>query len=247
MNGVIRTELLKLTTTRTMRYLALAGLAVAALLGAATAGTAGQDGAAPLGSAASLANALGVSAMPGFLLLIAGVLASAGEYQHRTITQTFLATPHRGRVIAAKLVAVAGAAVPVAVAMMAVAFLAMLPRVVADGAGLDLLDGAVATAVGGTVLAAALFGIAGVALGALVRSQLAAVVVIGAWIVVGEGVIGIVAGEAGGRWLPGRAASVIAGSDVPGLPLWGAALLLAAYSAAVASVAAGLTLRRDVS
>ncbi|MGH9224493.1 MAG: hypothetical protein ACRD2W_12105 [Acidimicrobiales bacterium] len=93
--------------------------------------------------------------------------------------------------------------------------------------GLELLDAEVATAFAGTLLAAALFGVAGVALGALLRSQLAAVVAAGAWIGVGEGVLSIVLGEGVGRWLPGRAASAVAGSDVAGLSLWGAAGLLA--------------------
>ncbi|MGH9224495.1 MAG: hypothetical protein ACRD2W_12115 [Acidimicrobiales bacterium] len=70
-NALVRSELLKLATTRTVRFLVLGGLAVAARIGAGTAATAGQDGAAALGSPASIANVLGVSAMPGCVMLIA--------------------------------------------------------------------------------------------------------------------------------------------------------------------------------
>jgi ABC-type dipeptide/oligopeptide/nickel transport system permease component len=90
MNALIRAELLKLGSTRTTRLLVLGGLAIAALLGTATATTAGKEASAALGSAESTANIVGVSAMPGFFMLIVGVLAMAGEYQH-------LPAPHRHR------------------------------------------------------------------------------------------------------------------------------------------------------
>lgn len=247
MKPLVRSELLKLTTNRTTRLLLLAALALALLLGTVTATTAGEELAAPLGNAASMANVVGVSAMPGFVMLILGVLATAGEYQHRTVTQTFLATPARGRVVAAKVVTIGLAGVAVALAMMGAALLAALPHVLAAGAGLDLLDSEVARTAAGTVAAAVLFGGAGVGLGALLRSQLAAVVAIGAWIVVGEALLGVVFGANVGRWLPGRAASALAGSDVEGLSLWAAAVLLAGYCAVIASVASAVTVRRDVS
>ena len=247
MKPLLRTELLKLTTSRTARLLLLGALGLAVLLGAATAATAGADGAAPLGGAASLANVVGVSAMPGFVMLILGVLAMAGEYQHCTVTQTFLATPIRGRVVAAKVVTIGVVGVTLALAMMAAALVATLAHVLTAGVGMDLLDAEVARTAAGTVAGAALFGTAGVGLGALLRSQLAAVVAVGAWIVVGEGILGLVLGADVGRWLPGRAASALAGSDVEGLSLWAAAVLLAGYCVAIASVASAATVRRDVS
>lgn len=247
MSTLVHTELLKLTTNRTNRLVIGGGLGLALLLGAASATTAGDEGAAGLGSAASLANILGVSAMPGFVMLLLGVLAMAGEYQHRTISQTLLATPVRERVVGAKLAAIALTGIAVALAMMTAALAAALPLVLADGATIDLLDRDVGLTVAGTLAAAALFGLAGVGLGALLRSQVAAVVAVAAWVLVGEGLLGLVFGPDVGRWLPGRAASVLAGSDVDGLSLWSAAVLLAGYCAAVASVATGFTVRRDVS
>ncbi len=101
----ISAELLKLRTTRTTKGLLLAAILVAGLLGAATVGTAGGEN-ATLGSADNLANVVGASSLPAFVMLIVGILAMAGEYQHRTVTSTFLATPRRGRVLVAKLVAV---------------------------------------------------------------------------------------------------------------------------------------------
>jgi ABC-2 type transport system permease protein len=247
MKALVQTELLKLTTTRTIRLVVLGGLALAGLVGGATAANAGRDGAASLGSAAFVANVVGVSAMPGFVVLIVGVLSMAGEYQHRTITQTLLATPLRGRVVGAKLAAIAVAGVAVAAAMMAVALLAAWPPVLADGAAMELAGADVGRTAVTTLAAGALFGMAGVSLGALFRSQLAPVVAIGAWVVVVEAILGTVLGADAGRWFPGRAASALAGSDVEGLSLGTATALLAGYCLVAAAAATRFTVRRDVS
>ena len=97
MNRLVRTELLKLRTTRTTVVLVVAGLGFAALLGFVNAAVAGDPGAPALGSAAFVEDVLGVSAIPAVVALLIGVLLSAGEYQHGTITSTFLATPRRER------------------------------------------------------------------------------------------------------------------------------------------------------
>jgi ABC-2 type transport system permease protein len=246
MNTLIRAELLKLASTRTTRLLVLGGLAVAALLGTVTATTAGEEASAALGSAESMANIVGVSAMPGFFMLILGVLGMAGEYQHRTITQTFLSVPVRGRVMAAKLAAITTAGVVTATAMMATALVAALPHVWAEGAGIHLVNAEVGRAALGTLLAGALFGIAGTSLGALLRSQIAAVVAVAAWVAIGEGVLALVLGPDIARWLPGGVASALAASGVHALPLWAATLVLTGYCTAGVVAATRLTLRRDV-
>jgi ABC-2 type transport system permease protein len=246
MNALIRAELLKLGSTRTTRLLLFGGLAIAALLGSVTATTAGEEASAALGSAESIANIVGVSAMPGFFMLILGVLGMAGEYQHRTITQTFLSVPVRGRVVAAKLAAIATAGVVMAAAMMTTAFLAALPHVWAEGAGVHLVNAEVGRTALGTLLAGALFGIAGTSLAALLRSQIAAVVAVAAWVAIGEGVLGLILGPDVARWLPGGVASALAASGTHALPLWAAASVLAGYCAAGVAAATRLTLRRDV-
>jgi ABC-2 type transport system permease protein len=246
MNALIRAELLKLGSTRTTRLLVLGGLAIAALVGTATATTAGEQASAPLGSAESIANIVGVSAMPGFFMLILGVLAMAGEYQHRTITQTFLSVPVRGRVVAAKLAAIATAGVVTATAMMTTALLAALPHLWAQGGSIHLVNAQVGRTVLGTLLAGALFGIAGTSLGALLRSQIAAVVAVAAWVAIAEAVLALVLGPDVARWLPGGVASALAASGTQALPLWAAALVLTGYCAAGVAAATRLTLRRDV-
>jgi hypothetical protein len=243
---LVSTEILKLRTTRSTRGFLLAGLALSVLLGAATSATAGEDAAAALGSADNLANVLGVSALPGVIMLILGILATAGEYQHHTITQSFLTTPVRGRVVAAKLGALALLGLPVAAAVMAAAMVGALPRVLVDSDGLDVLNSTVAQTIGGNLLAAVLLGVVGVGLGGLLRNQLAGVILAVGWALIGEGILSLVLGQGAVRWLPGGAAqSVIAGGDGE-LALLPAALVLAGYAAALALAASRLTLRRDI-
>lgn len=244
MNALIGTEIFKLRTARSTWGFLLGGLALGALLGAATSATAGEDVAAALGSAENMANTLGVSALPGVVMLILGILATAGEYQHRTITQTFLTTPVRGRVMAAKLAALALVGLPVAAAVMGAAFLAALPRLLSADS-VDVVNAEVAQTVGGNLLAAVLLGVLGAGLGALLRNQLATVILVVGWALVGEGILSIVAGQSATRWFPGRVAqSVIAGGDGE-LALLPAALALAAYAGVLAAVSL-VSLRRDI-
>jgi hypothetical protein len=245
MKALIRTEILKLRTARSTWGFLLGGLALGALLGAATSATAGEDVAAALGTADNVANILGVSALPGVIMLILGILMTAGEYQHRTITQTFLVTPVRGRVMAAKLAALAISGVPVAGAVMAAAFLGALPRLLSAADSIDVLNAEVAQTVGGNLLAAVLLGVLGAGLGALLRNQLATVLLVVGWSLVGEGILSILAGQSAVRWFPGGVAqAVIAGGDGE-LALLPAALTLAAYAGVLAAVSL-VTLRRDI-
>ena len=244
MNRLVRTELLKLRTTRTTMALAVAGVAVAVLLGAANAAIAGDQGAPALGSAAWVENVLGVSTTPAAVAVLLGVLLSAGEHQHGTITTTFLITPVRHRVVATKAVAASLAGAALAFTMVVVAALATVPTVVGEGAEIDAFHRGTGLAIAGLVLASALLGALGVLLGLLVRSQVAALVVVAAWALILEGVVDVLAGGGLRRWLPGGAAADLAGNGSQ--PLWLAAAVVAAWTAAVALVTTPLVGRRDI-
>jgi ABC-type transport system involved in multi-copper enzyme maturation permease subunit len=177
-----------------------------------------------------------------------GAMSVTSEFRHGTIRPTFLVTPRRGRVVAAKVVVsmLAGAAFGLAASALAVGAgaAALGPRDV----DLRLDGGDIALLVAGAAAAGALWAAIGVGVGAVVRSQVPAVVGIAAWLLFVEGVL---AGDAldldVSRYAPGAAAEALSGQD-PGTLLAPAlgALVLAAYAAG--SVAAGwwATDRRDV-
>jgi ABC-2 type transport system permease protein len=246
MNALVQAELLKLRTVRTNALLTSATLAIAALLGAATVATAGIDGAAPAGSAAGMVNVLTASSLAPLAGFILGVLASAGEYQHHTITQTYLTTPRRGRVLAAKAAALAVAGCALAAAITLAAMAGALPQLVAEGTSVALLDVDVVRAVGGNLLAGALFAVLGVAVGTVLRNQLAAVVGAAVWALLVEGVVATMAGEGTIRWFPGAAARALADGAPDLLPLPAAVGVTVAYAAGLCLLATRTVLRKDL-
>ncbi|WP_405056874.1 ABC transporter permease [Kribbella sp. NBC_01505] len=125
-----------------------------------------------------IATSLYTSGQPLGLLLacLLAVLLVTNEYQYRTLTATFLATPRRARVVVAKLVAVvitsAGLWLASTLAAMGVgvAFLS------SQGTGLQLGSVDVPRAILLNLAAYAIWGLFGFGLGVLVRSQVAAMV-----------------------------------------------------------------------
>jgi hypothetical protein len=178
-----------------------------------------------------------------------GAMSITAEIRHGTIRPTFLVTPWRGRVVAAKVSAsvligagfglVAGAA---AAAAGTAAFWARGIDVQLDGRDYMLL-------IAGAAAAAALWAAIGVGVGAIVRNQVPALIGVCAWILFVEGLlIGDIADISTiGRFAPGAAAEAITGQDPATLlaPVVGL-VLLGVYAAAAAVAGALATSRRDV-
>jgi len=248
MHALIRAELLKLRTVRGPWLVLAAGplLVIAGISGLVVSG-------GNLHDPATQAKALAHVGLTAIFPLAFGILAVAGEYRHKTITDTYLSTPARGRVIGAKLLvyALIGILAAVAAAVVGLAVAALWWS--AKGASFEWGNTAMWTTVGGGVAWNAAFAAIGVGLGALVRNLTAAVAVALAWIALIEGVVGQLIGSLA-RWLPfyaGQALGAAAGSKsmLPQalLPRWGAAVVLAAYTAAFAVAALATSVRRDVS
>jgi len=258
---LVRVELLKLTSTRLPYGLLASSVGLTALFAvieAARAGTSGGPAALTGYAGQAAVTAGGVWSL--ILAAVLGATISSGEFRHHTATLTYLATPSRGRVLAAKTAAGAVAAAAFGAAGY-VATLAVTAGFV-TGKGYHLAIGAATlTDWGfGHVAGAALLGAIGVAAGALVRSQLAAMIGIFAWMVIIESLIGGLFNGAR-PYLPYTAATALGGvpvgtsgfgpgrgvSAVTALPFAAGVALLVAIAVAGALIAARTTMRRDVS
>jgi ABC-2 type transport system permease protein len=177
MTRLVKAELLKLRTTRsTLVLLALAAAGTAALV-ALVLLLVGRPGQPALGADA-LRQLVLVPAQPLTLAaLILGILAMAGELRHGTATGTFLVTPARGRVVAAKLVAAAITGLVMALVSSAAVLAVGLPWLRAKGVEVAVADAGAAARVAGLAVAVALFAVLGAGLAALLRNQVAAVIV----------------------------------------------------------------------
>jgi ABC-2 type transport system permease protein len=108
MRSLIAAELLKLRTTRMLAVCIGVVVLFAAVLPIIIGAGAGHRGEPRLG-ASSLADFLRAPAqLTGGAVLLIGLLAAAGEFRHRTIFSTRLAEPRTTRLLAAKLITLAG-------------------------------------------------------------------------------------------------------------------------------------------
>ena len=180
-----------------------------------------------------------------FLAIVSAVLASAGEFQHRTIRTTLLAAPHRGRLLAAKG-AVAGAYGGLLVLR--------APRPRWSPAWSPRPDRArPSPARRRHVGAPRRHGRRGGAVcGARHRSRRAhpqhraAIAAVLLWRFVGEGILPAVLRHDGlTRWTPNGAAGALVGLGAHPLAPGAGGLLLAGYTGAISAVATALFLRRD--
>lgn len=258
---LVRIELLKLTSTRLPYGLLATAVVLTGLFTVIEATRAGTSGgpAALTGYAGQAAiTAGGVWSL--ILAAVLGAAVSSGEFRHHTATLTYLATPGRGRVLAAKTAAGAIAAAVFGLIGYIVTLAVTLGFVAGKGDHLAIGAATLADWGLGHIAGAALLGAIGVTAGSLARSQLAAMLGILVWMVVIESLIG---GLFDGvrPYLPYTAATALGGvplgtssfgpgrgvSGVTALPFAAGAALLAAIAIAGALIAARTTVRRDVS
>jgi ABC-2 type transport system permease protein len=178
-----------------------------------------------------------------------GAMSITGEIRHGTIRPTFLVTPQRARVLAAKLLA--SMFLGAGFGLIATALAVGAGSAALGGRGIESqLDGAdYALFLAGGAVAASLWAAIGVGIGAVVRNQVPTLIGICAWLLFVEGLlVGDVAGVGNvGRFAPGAAAAAISGLDPDKLvaPVVGL-VLLALYATAAALAGSLATARRDV-
>jgi ABC-2 type transport system permease protein len=239
---MLRNEWLKLRTIRSP-WLLLAAAAALVVLGAT--GLLARNPADLTVQRGAVAHLGLVSLFP----LLLGILAVSGEYRHRTITDTYLSTPKRARVVAAKLGVYTAAGVGYGVLSGLAVTATTAIWFAAKGAHLDWSDIEFWRILAGGVLWNATFAAIGVGVGALVRNMAGAIVSALAWLALVEGLVGQLLGSGLNRWLPfaaGTALGRVPAAVQHGLPQWGAGLLLVGYAAVFAVAALATSVRRDV-
>jgi ABC-2 type transport system permease protein len=242
MTRLVGAELLKVRTTRLFLWLGLLTLALETLVIALHVA---QDSLVSLAEPRQQRDVVSIAAVSALISLLLGIVASAGEFAHGTIGQTFLVVPARERVSAAKLIA--GALAGSILAGIACAFAWGLAALLfsARSVPLHLGSGSTVRVALGTILAAALTGAFGIGLGALLRRQTAAIVIALVWLLVGEPLLLGIAGVE--RYGPGRVvASVVeAGNQGSDLLTFSAGLGVALVYLAIAGALGTLSLSRS--
>ncbi|GAA1535416.1 ABC transporter permease [Actinomadura kijaniata] len=258
MTRLIRAELLKIRSTR--MWLGMLALSLGfALLGLgfyiALAGAEmnGESALPPVTDPATVRGMYASASAGTLFMMILGIIGITGEYRFQTITQAFLVTPRRYRLLAAKLLSyfLFGLAFGVATVLFTVAV--AWPALAIKGGSTSLLDHDIPMILGGTVLAMGLYALVGLGLGALVRNQVAAIIIAVGWVQLVEAIVTVALPEVG-QWLPAGAVRAITRTtggfggmgELDTLPAWGGMLLLLAYGLAFAAIAAFTTTRRDI-
>ena len=244
MTTLIRTELLRLRTTRSTWVLLALGLVLTLGWMAAVLGNIGGIGTAARGSDQLRADLMGASSIGLFPVLLLGVVAVTGEFHHHTVTPTFLVTPHRWRVLAAKAVACALTG-PLVLVVFLVATWTV--GVVTDAIN-PTMDTTLLAMTGRSMLVAACWALLGVGVGAAVRNQTVAVLVPLVWFLLIEMLIPAYGLNMLIPWSPGGATIALAGGRFAGaLPAWAALLVLVGYGLALLVPGGRAIARRDIS
>lgn len=250
MIALVRAELRKLATTRLWLWMLVLGLA---MVGATTSAAIGFAEPGPLGPETA-AGQRTIFAQATATLVVAGILgivAVTGEFAHQTATPTFLATPHRGRVMAAKLATYALAGLAYAAACTVVVLALALPWLAAKDVHVVLSGVDLARTLAGVALEVALYAVLGVGVGCLVRNQIAAIVGFVVYIfVVGPILTGVEVTSDVAQYLPYQAGNALGRltSSVDAAMLGQAAggLVLLAWALVLAVVGTRVAVRRDV-
>ena len=214
MSALVGAELLKLRTTRAWIGFVLAVLAVSAIGAAATVGTATD---LDLGTTNLSRDVIHSSLLAGFIAFLIGITLVTSEWRHGTITRTFLITPRRERVLAAKELAAMTVGVALAVVALVLVLAIAIVWLAIDGSSFGF-DADVAESLARVLLSAALWGALGVGVGAVIQSQTPALVIAILWILVVEplvrALLDLVDAARVGDYLPGAAlASFEGGAD----------------------------------
>ncbi|MGC5329995.1 ABC transporter permease [Micromonospora sp. DT62] len=269
--NLVRSELLKIRTTSTWWWLAIAAFLSIALAFAFNAWVANETlngNAEELGvtgdqasAAAQAANLYTSGQYLGLMfVMLIGILMVTNEFFHQTATTTFLATPRRTSVILSKLVAASLLGIGFWLVTTLIDLAAGAVFLSANGHGTLLGEWAVQRALLLNLLAYAIWTVLGIGIGTLITNQLGAVITAAVLYLVGTQVVGLLFmllsnllnSEAVVKWQviwPAIASTVmVSEGQTDYTPAWWVgALVLIGYAVVSGVVGVLITRRRDIS
>jgi ABC-2 type transport system permease protein len=240
MSRVLRSELLKLRTTRTALGFAVIGVLLVLLF--VLLGTlAGHPR-----TVVDKRQILSIGDPLAVVLLLFGVVGATAEYRHRTVAAGALIVPSRLRLSLGRMVAYGLAGLAVGALMLAVSFAIGVP-LLSGTSGPSLTASDYTQAIGGSLLACGLGAMLGVAIGVLVANQVAAVVGTLVIVFVVDPLL-VQLSDTVGKFLFGNALGAVAGRSTHRELAFGAAVaVILAWTALALAVAGGVDSRRDIS
>lgn len=246
MSRLIRSELLKLRTTRTFLGITLAALGLIALIAGAgaAAGSWGADDPSPG------RDLLEVGGLAQLFALVLGVLSVSTEFRHGTITPSLLTVPRRAQLVLAKLAAHGVAGLVLGLVAYGLAALLVFPILSARDVSSGVSLGTAVELIAGGLVCVTLLAAIGVGVGAIVRNQVGAVMVALGWWIVVEPLLATIpkVGDSIAKYGIDGAVNAASASSVadPELGQLAGGLLLVAYAAIFAAAGIAVLKQRDV-
>jgi hypothetical protein len=239
-------EMLKLRTVRGTWGYVLSALALAAIVTAGSIGSARQDERFEINFQPQIVRDATLVTITIALLL--GLTLVTNEFRHGTVTPSFLTTPRRSVFLSAKLLAAVATALALVVAtLIVIAAIAVVWLGILD---VPLEFGEAADPAGRVLVAAAVAGVFGAALGGVIHAQVPALVGTLIWLFVAEpllgGLLGLLNIDGVGDYLPAAVLYGIPGHMSGSLSFLPAVLVGLAEGAAVMALAVLRTARRDI-
>jgi ABC-type transport system involved in multi-copper enzyme maturation permease subunit len=242
--ALLAAELFKQRSTRTnlTLFLTMVGFVLFAVL----LHSLSLDSANLSSSSEQMMRVFGWSVLGAMFAGMAGAMSITSEFRHGTIRPTFLVTPRRGRVVAAKAGASMLTGLVYGFVTEAVAVAAGSIALAGRGIDIKLDGGDVALLLAGGAAVGMLWALIGLGVGAVTRNQVVTLVGLAVWLLFVENLLVVYVPDVG-RLAPGAAGAATVGQDRDTLlaPAAGV-LLLAAYAAAALARGWRTTLRRDV-
>lgn len=215
MIALLRAELHKVRATPSIRWLLL-GTAAIGVVGTLAPLIAADGGSTDLLTDRKLQEAMHGAAAGASLVLVAGIIGMAGEWRFGQATQTFLTSPRRSRVVSVKGLVYMGVGAVFGIVAGAASTATAWGWYRANDLALPFHRSAVWLTLLGCLAVAVLFGLLGVAIGAVARNQVAAIVAALGWQILVEPAL-FAGSPSVFKWLPGTASFSLRRQPAEGL------------------------------